>query len=246
MQKIDTIELLLSQIGYVRKTDTVGYHVTLSRNISTFKHYLKPKDSMDKFINAFSDPNEASESGEGVLTAKRIYTSDAFLTHSVQYGESISTIDMPYRVKDGITHFLASDISEYQSKASSAAGGKSSWLVRMLGLDPKRDNDLTNFRRHDLFNNEDGYIRFLEMYTQKCVKIVSGNSGAAKRFAILMEMSNFTQYESLALIAVDTTDEDLRLFLNFIQANAELEIVINDFKHAYNVFSMVGKNNFLD
>lgn len=248
MQKIDSIELLLSQIGYVRKTDTIGYHITLSRSVSTFKHYLKPKDSMDRFITAFGEDSDSQNSSENVLTAKRIYTSDAFLSHSIQYGETKSNIDMPYRIKEGITDFLSSDIAKYQSSvAAPELIRKPSLLSRIiLGKDYAKNLGALDFRRHDLFQNEDGYLRFIEMYVNKCLDIVAGDSGAAKRFAILMEMSGFRNYEDLALIAKDTTDSDLKMFMNFIQANVELEISITDFKNAYNVFTMVDKSNFID
>jgi hypothetical protein len=248
MQKIDSIELLLSQIGYVRKTDTIGYHITLSRSVSTFKHYLKPKDSMDRFITAFGEDADSSSSGENVLTAKRVYTSDAFLSHSIQYGENLAEVDMPYRIKDGITNFLSSDIAKYQSSvAKPELATKRSLLSRIiLGKDYINSSSALDFRGHDLFQNEDGYLRLIEMYVNKCLDIVAGDAGAAKRFAILMEMSGFRNYEDLALIAKDTTDADLKMFMNFIQANVELEISITDFKNAYNVFTMVDKSNFID
>jgi hypothetical protein len=248
MQKIDSIELLLSQIGYVRKTDMIGYHVTLSRSVSTFKHYLKPKDSMDKFMIAFGEDSSSTGSGDGVLTAKRVYTSDAFLSHSIQYGETTANIDMPYRIKEGITSFLSSDIAKYQSSFTESESPKKNSLFSrfIFGKDYLDNRNAFDFRRHDLFQSEDGYIRLLEMYVNKCLDIVAGDAGAAKRFAILMEMGGFRNYEDLAIIAKDTTDADLRMFMNFIQANMELEISITDFKNAYNVFTMVNKNDFID
>lgn len=244
MQKIDSIELILSQLGYVRKTDTIGYHITLSKNISTFRHYLKPKDSMDRFFSFIGE--EEATSNEGVLTAKKVYTSDAFFTHSIQYEAKHSQVEMPYIIQQGITAFLEEDIRAYQEEAKkSYAEPKKKNLIDFLVRNTIREV-MFDYRRHDLFNSEDGYIKLLNLYLKKSLEIVGGDASAVKRFAILMEKSGFKNSQDLAIIAKDTTDTQLKLFLNFIQANEELGIVISDYKSAYNVFSSIDQSGFTD
>lgn len=244
MQKIDSIELTLSQLGYVRKTDTIGYHVTLSKNISTFRHYLKPKDSMDRFLSSVGE--EEATSSEGVLTAKRVYTSDAFFTHSIQYEAKYSQVEMPYNIQQGITNFLEEDIKAYQEEAKKLyPQPKKKSLIDILIRKTIRDA-MFDYRRHDLFNSEDGYIKLLNLYLVRSLEMVQGDTAAVKRFAILMEKSGFRNSQDLAIIAKDTTDTQIKSFLNFIQANEELGIAISDYKSAYNVFSVIDQSSFTD
>lgn len=239
MEKIDTIELLLAELGYQRKTENIGYHPTLSRSISSFRHYLKPLD----FFEALHKQEEAETPiDQGVLTAKKVYTYDSFFTHSKQYGEDTAKVEVPYRVKDGLAESLKEELATPNSNASKKKG----LFGRLFDLDSDISSYESPFRRRELFYDEDNSIKVLTLYVEKCRTLVENDPGALARLGILAEISGFQQIDDLAVIAKDTTDSDLKLFLSFLAKNADMDIVIRDYKNAYNVFTMVDKSQFLD
>lgn len=242
MKKIDTIELTLSQLGYERADATIGYHITLSKTISTFRHYLSPKNLYQRI---FPEELDSSPTKEGVLTTKHIYSNDAFLTHSSQYGEADTNVEMPYRTREGLTRFLKEDISQY-IKDLEGSPVRRSWLVRLIFGKQSPENFYRSISNHELFSAEEGHVKVLAMYLARSLSMVGGDYAAVKRFAILMEKANFENPESLAVIALDTNDKGLKTFLNFIQANEELGIEIRDYKAAYNAYSLVDKSGFED
>lgn len=241
MEKIDTIELLLAEIGYQRKTENVGYHTTLSRSVSSFRHYLKP---LDFFESRYKSAREEELSGEGALITKKVYTYDSFLTHSKQYGEDEIKIEVSYRVKNGLVNLLR---EELHGTSENDTPDKKSFLGKLLGRKESKLR-LTGFPRseEELFANEANAINILTLYIEKCRELVQGDTSAMQRLGMLAEISNFQQIEDLAIIAKDTSDSDVEMFLSFLAKNADMDIKIRDYKQAYNVFSMVDKSQFLD
>jgi hypothetical protein len=238
MEKIDTIELLLAEIGYQRKTENVGYHPTLSRSVSSFRHYLKP---LDFFESKHRIEKEEAPIDQGTLTAKKVYTYDSFFTHSKQYGETLAKVEVPYRVKDGLAGLLREDISESEINREQKKS-----LFTGFFKHGKEKKFSIQASSGDLFLDEDDAIRILTLYVEKCRDLVKGDTAAMQRLGMLAEISGFRQMEDLAIIAQDTSDSDLKLFLSFLAKNADMDIAIRDYKQAYNVFTMVDKSQLID
>jgi hypothetical protein len=244
MNKIDNIELTLSQLGYNRTNDTVGYHITLSKSIASFRHYLAPKDDFQKMLLIMGENVVAQP--DGVLTTHRVYNHDAFLTHTVQYGEKDILVEMPYNIKNGLTSFLEEEITLYLKSFEEPEVKKSLLMRFLIGKSLERLNLTRGLSDHDLFSSEENYIKILDIYLARSLSLVNNDREAVKRFSILMEKADFKNPEALAVIALDTNDKSLKTFLNFVQANQELHIEITDYKAAYNAFSLVDQYEFED
>jgi hypothetical protein len=242
MQKIDTIELTLSQLGYERTDSIIGYHITLSKRVASFRHYLAPSNAWRRL---FEEQEGESSGSEAVLTTKKLYSNDSFFTHTSQYGETDATFELSYTAKEALTRFLSDEVSLYL-KGFDREETKRPWLIRVILGKHSPIVFPRNILNHDLFSSEEGYAKILGMYLNKSLLMVNNDRDAVKRFAMLMEKANFKSPESLATIALDTKDSEIKSFLNFIQANEELGIAITDYKAAYNAYSLVDKQEFQD
>lgn len=239
MEKIDTIELLLAEVGYQRKTETIGYHPTLSRTISSFRHYLKP---LDFFGELYKSEEQQELSEQQTLTARKVYTHDAFLVHSKQYGDTSAKVEVTYRIKDGLESFLREELREDPP----VEAVKPKFFDKLFNKSFQSVLGDFQYRKNELFSNEDDAIKVLTLYVEKCRTLVDGDAGAMQRLGMLAELSGFKQMTDLAIIAKDTSDTDMKMFLSFLAKNEDMDIVIRDYKQAYNVFTMVDKSQFSD
>lgn len=238
MEKIDTMEILLAEMGYQRRTEIIGYHINLSRTVSSFRHYLR---YVDPWMRDEDSPLQES----GTITAKKVYSFDAFLTHSKQAGVDNAYVEIRYGDRKGIADFLNSFNSEKETEIRN----NGSLFSKLFGISLKETAGMASSlirNKRDCFKDEDATIETLVAYRDALKKLVDDDMQALPRLVVLAEIVGYIQMENLAIIAKDTTDETLKMFLRFLEKNIEMEIQILDYKDAYNIFSALDKSAFIE